>query len=52
MEASNETEFGALVLRVFNEHRGRMDDLSENFDREMVSLKKGIETVKKNTILT
>lgn len=36
MEASNmpETELKTMVIKIANECRGKMDDLSEHFDRE------------------
>ena len=46
METSNlpNSEFKALVIRMLNELRGRVDELRENFNR----IKKGHETIKKN----
>ena len=42
MEVSNlpDTEFKTLVARMHKELRGRMDELSENVNTEIVSLKK------------
>ena len=50
MEASNlpETEFKIMVIRMLNELRRRMDEHNENLNREIVSMKKNIETIKKN----
>ena len=47
MKASNlpDTEFKTLVIRMLNEHRKRVDDLSDNFNKEIVSIKKDIETI-------
>ena len=43
MEASNlpDAEFKTLVIRMLIEIRGGIDHLSENFNKEIVSIKKG-----------
>ena len=50
MEESNlsETEFRIMVIRMLNELLGRMDEHNENLNREIWSIKKDIETIKKN----
>lgn len=40
------TEFKTLVIRMFNEPRGRIDQLSGNFNNEMANTKKGRDTIK------
>ena len=42
MEARSppDTEFKTLVIRMLKELRRRMDDLSENFNKEILSLKR------------
>ena len=42
MEASNllETEFKTLAIRMFNVLGGRVDGLSEKFNKKIVSIKK------------
>ena len=49
MEASNllDTEFKTLVISMLNEPKGRLDDLSEIFNKEIVSIK-DIEIISKN----
>ena len=37
-----------MVLKMFKDIRGRMDNLSENLNTEIVSIKKDIETIKKD----
>ena len=37
-----DTEFKSMVVRMFKDLRERMDDLSENLNKEMVSIKKDI----------
>ena len=46
METSNlpETEFKALVIRRLNELRKRVEELSENFNKETDNIKLEIET--------
>ena len=41
-------EFKTMVIRMLRDLRGRMFDLSENVNKETVSIKKGIGTIKKN----
>ena len=50
MEASKlpETEFKVMVIRMLNELMGKIDEHKENLKREIVSIKKDIETLKKN----
>ena len=42
METRNlpDAEFKTLVIRVLNELRGRVDDLSKNFNKELGNIKK------------
>ena len=51
MEVSNlpETEFKTLVIRMPKKLRGRIDKLSENFNRDSKH-KKDIETIKKELV--
>ena len=51
METSNlpETEFKIMVIRMFNELRGRMDKLNENLNRENNKHKKGHRNHKKES---
>ena len=37
-----------MVIKMFKSLRGRLDDLSENLKKEVVSIKKDIEAIKKN----
>ena len=50
MESSNITdaEFKTLVIKMLSEHRGRIDELSENFNKEIENIKVEIENIKKN----
>ena len=36
-----DTEFKTLVIKMFSEIRGRIDELSENFNKERETMKKG-----------
>ena len=47
MEASNllKTEFKTLVIKVFNKLRRRVDELSENFSKEIGNIKMDIENI-------
>ena len=47
MEASNllDTKFKTLVTRMLNELRGRVDKLSENFNKEIENIKKERENI-------
>lgn len=36
-----------MVIRMFNKLRWRMDELNENLNKEIVSIKQDIETIKK-----
>ena len=38
-----DTEFKSMVVRMFKDLRERMDDLSENLNKEMVSIKNDID---------
>ena len=51
MEANNlpDTEFKTMLIRMLKELRGRMDELSDNVNTEIVSLKKDIGIIKKRT---
>ena len=42
METSNlsDAEFKTLVMRMFKELRGRVNDLSENFNKDIGNIKK------------
>ena len=50
MEAINllDAEFKALVLKMLNKVRGRIDDFSENINKEIGSVKKEMKSVKNN----
>ena len=50
MEATKtpDSEIKTMVIRMLRDLRGRMDDLSENLNKEIVSIKKNIETIKKS----
>ena len=52
MKKSNlpEAEFKTLVIRMFNELRGRVDKLSENFNKEIGNIKMETETTKKEPV--
>ena len=52
MEASNlpHTELKTLDIGLLNELRGRIDELSKNFHKEIISIKKDIETIKKEPV--
>ena len=41
-----ETEFKIMVIRMLNEFMRRMDEHSENINREIISIKQNIETKK------
>ena len=49
MEASKlpDTEFKTMVIKMLKDLRGGMDDPSDNLNKEMVKMKKDIETIKK-----
>ena len=49
METSNlpDAEFKTLIIRMLNKLRGRIDELNENFNKEIVNIKNCIQTVKK-----
>ena len=42
-----ETKFKIMVIWMLNELRGRMHEHNENINRDMVSIKKDIETIKR-----
>ena len=48
MEANNlpDTELKALVIKMLREHRGRADEPSENFNKEITSKRKDIKPTK------
>ena len=50
IEASDlpDTEFKTLVKRVLKEFGERIDELSENLNKERVNIRKDIETTQKN----
>ena len=50
METSNlpDTELKALVIKMFSELRGRVDELSETFNQEIKHIKMNIENTKKD----
>ena len=43
-----DTEFKTLVIRMFNKLRGRIDELSENPNKETGNIKVEVEIIKKN----
>ena len=45
-----QVEFKTMVIRMLKDLRGRTDDLSENLNKEIVSIKRDIETIKKNQL--
>ena len=47
METENLTdaEFKTLVIRMFNKLRGRVDKLSQNFNKEIVNIKRKTENI-------
>ena len=50
METSNlpDADFKILVIRMLNELRGRIQELSENFNKEIGNIKIEIKNIKKN----
>ena len=52
MEASNlpDIEFKILVIRMLSELRGRVDELSDNFNKEIKNIKIEIENIKKEPV--
>ena len=50
METSNlpDIEFKIMVLRMLKKFRRRIDELSENLNKEITSMKKDIKSIKKN----
>ena len=52
METSNlpDTEFETLVIGMLNKFSGRVDELSENFNKEIEHIKKNQSEIK-NTII-
>ena len=40
-----DADFKTMDICRFKDLRGRMDDLSENFKKEIISIKKDIETI-------
>ena len=50
MESSNltDTEFEMLVIKMLDKHRGRVDELSENFNKEIKNIKIEMEIMKWN----
>ena len=47
METSNilDAEFKTLVIRMLNELKGRVDELSENFNKEIENIKTELENI-------
>ena len=52
MESSNLTdaEFKTLVIKMLNELRSRVDELSENFNKEIENIKLEVEIGKGNQL--
>ena len=50
MEATQiiDAMFKIMVIRMLKDLRGKIDDLSETLNREIVGIKKNIETINKN----
>ena len=50
MEISNllDADFKTLVIRMLNELRGRVDTLSENFNKDTENMKMEIKNIKGN----
>ena len=42
--------FKTMVIRILRDLRRKRNDLSENLNKEIVSIKKDIETIKKNQL--
>lgn len=51
VEASilSDMEFKTQVIKMLNKHKGRIDNLTENINKEIISIKMDIETIKKRT---
>ena len=51
VEMSNlkDAEFKTLVIRMLNELKGRVDELSENFNREVENIKMEMENKKETS---
>lgn len=51
VEASilSDMEFKIQVIKTLNKHKGRIDNLTENINKEIISIKMDIETIKKRT---
>ena len=51
MKTSNipEAELKTVVVRMLNEHRGKVDELNENFNKEIGNRKMEIGNIKKET---
>ena len=49
MEATKipDAEFKIILIRMLKDLRGKMDDLSKNLNRDIVSIKKDVETIKR-----
>ena len=45
-----DAEFKTIVIRMLKDLRRRIDDLSRNVNKKIVSIKKDLETIKKRTI--
>ena len=50
MEATKipDIELKLMVIRMLQDIRRRMDDLSENLNKEIISIKNNMEAIKKN----
>ena len=48
MEATNipDAEFKRMITRMFKDLRGRMDDLSDSLNKEIISMAKDMETIR------
>ena len=52
MEISNtpDAEFKTLIIRLLNKVRGRIDELSEKFNKEIGNIKMDTENIKKEPV--
>ena len=46
-----DTEFKTVVIRLLKDLRGRMDDLRENLNKDILSIRKDIRTIKKEPVI-
>ena len=51
MEASNlpDAEFKTLIIKILNKLRERVDELSENFNKDIENTKKEMENIKESS---